>query len=46
MAPAGSQMESVETEADDLAARAARLVARAYAVTALAADADAAATEE
>ena len=46
VAPAGSQMESVETEADDLAARAARLVARAYAVTALAADADAAATEE
>lgn len=46
VAPAGSQMESVETEADDLAARAARLVARAYAVTALAAEADAAATEE
>lgn len=44
--PAGSQVESAETEADDLAARAARLVARAYAVVALAADVDAAATEE
>lgn len=44
---AGSRVESVETEVDDPAARAARLVARAYAATALAADAaDAAASEE
>ncbi|OFT55628.1 hypothetical protein HMPREF3151_11345 [Corynebacterium sp. HMSC05H05] len=44
---AGSRVESVETDVDDPAARAARLVARAYAATALAADAaDAAASEE
>ena len=45
--PAGSRVESVETDVDDPAARAARLVARAYAATALAADAaDSAASEE
>ncbi|MDK8879924.1 hypothetical protein [Corynebacterium sp. MSK008] len=44
--PAGSWIECVETDADDPAARAARLLSRAYAATALVADADAAATEE
>lgn len=45
--PAGSRVESVETDVDDPAAGAARLVARAYAAAALAADvADAAASEE
>ncbi|WJY96945.1 hypothetical protein [Corynebacterium fournieri] len=44
--PAGSRTESVETDATDSAVRAVRLLARAYAATALSADAPDADTEE